>query len=211
MGHYGISGNRSLVDLAMILAELKAATAEIHARTERLLPSLAALATRAGYVRCLVLLHEFHAGWEPAIWSTAGVKESGFDRRTRAKLPLIAHDLECLDVVHGDRLSAVPQPILADCATALGALYVLEGATLGGQVIERHAARDVGITPDEGGSYFHGYGARTGDMWRAFGDTLSAWVDRNGQAPSIVQGSVDCFLALESWAGQSALEAVAHD
>lgn len=52
----------------MILAELKAATAEIHARTERLLPSLSLLATSDGYVRCLLVLHGFHAGWEPAIW-----------------------------------------------------------------------------------------------------------------------------------------------
>ena len=194
----------------MILAELKVATAEIHARTERLLPSLALLATRDGYVRCLLVLHGFHAAWEPAIWRTAGVKEAGFRGGEWAKVSLIERDLRFLGVGEEQLAISIERPVLDSCAAALGALYVLEGATLGGQVIERHASRAVGVSAQAGGSYFHGYGARTGDMWRAFGDALSAWVGHNGQSESIVQGAVDCFRSLESWAGRVTLEGVAH-
>ena len=194
----------------MILAELKSATSELHARTERLLPSLSGLATRAGYVHCLLVLHGFHASWEPATWSTAGVEEAGFDHRARAKLPLLDRDLEFLGVGEERRAISAERPVIDSCAAALGALYVLEGATLGGQVIERHAARSVGVTACAGGSYFHGYGARTGDMWRAFGDALSAWVARNGRSESIVQGAVECFRSLESWAGHP-LDGVPHE
>ena len=195
----------------MILAELKAATAAIHARTERLLPSLDLLATRDGYVRCLLVLHGFHAGWEPAIWRTGGVEEAGFGGGSRAKLPLIESDLQFLGVGEEQLAISIERPVLHTCAAALGALYVLEGATLGGQVIERHASRAVGVTARAGGSYFHGHGERTGDMWRAFGGALSAWVDHNGQSESIVRGAVDCFQSLESWAGHSALDGVAHE
>lgn len=190
----------------MILPELKSATAELHARTERLLPSLAGLATRAGYIHCLVVLRGFHASWEAATWSTAGVDEAGLDQRAREKLPLLERDLQFFGVGEEQRGVSAPRPAIDSCAAALGALYVLEGATLGGQVIERHAARLVGVTACAGGSYFHGYGARTGDMWRAFGETLSAWVDRNGQSESIVRGAVDCFRSLESWAGKASLD-----
>ena len=194
----------------MILAELKAATADIHARTERLLPSLDELATRGGYVRCLLVLHGFHAGWEPAIWHTAGVEEAGFGGGERAKMSLIESDLRFLGVGEEQLAIAIERPVIDSCAAALGALYVLEGATLGGQVIERHASGAVGVSAREGGSYFHGHGERTGDMWRAFGNALSAWVDRNGQSESIVQGAVDCFRSLESRAGRSTLDSVAH-
>ena len=195
----------------MILAELKAATAAIHARTERLLPSLDLLATRDGYVRCLVVLHGFHAGWEPAIWRTGGVKEAGFSGGARTKVSLIESDLRFLGVGEEQLAISIERPILDSCAAALGALYVLEGATLGGQVIERHASRGVGVTPQAGGSYFHGHGERTGDMWRAFGDSLSSWVDCNGQSESIVQGAVACFSSLESRAGHLTLDTVAHE
>jgi len=195
----------------MILAKLRAATAEIHARTERLLPSLALLATRDGYVRCLLVLHGFHAGWEPAIWRTAGVEEAGFGGGPCAKLPLIESDLQFLGVGEEQLAISIERPVLDSCAAALGALYVLEGATLGGQVIERHVSRAVGVTACAGGSYFHGHGERTGDMWRAFGGALSAWVDHHGQSESIVRGAVDCFRSLESWASLSTLDGVADE
>lgn len=195
----------------MILAELKAATSDIHARTERLLPSLPLLATRDGYVRCLLVLHGFHAGWEPAIWRTTGMEEAGFGGGAQAKLSLIESDLQFLGVGKQQLAISIERPILDSCAAALGALYVLEGATLGGQVIERHASRAVGVTPRAGGSYFHGHGERTGEMWRAFGGALSAWVDHNGQSESIVRGAVDCFQSLESWAGDMTLDGVGHE
>lgn len=63
-------------------------------------------------------------------------------------------------------------PGLASRAEALGALYVMEGATLGGRVIRRElAARGVSL---DGLEFLDPYGERAGERWRSFTVVLEA-------------------------------------
>jgi heme oxygenase len=61
---------------------------------------------------------------------------------------------------------------MADRAAAFGALYVVEGSTLGGTIIARQVERSLGFTAGAGCSYFRSYGAALGPMWKAFGRRL---------------------------------------
>ncbi|MDQ2665086.1 MAG: biliverdin-producing heme oxygenase [Gemmatimonadota bacterium] len=184
----------------MILERLKEETAAAHARTERALPSLEELARPAAYRHCLLVLHGFHASWEPAIWQAPGIEALRCDAGVRRKLPSLQRDLHSLGVDVGARAGMVPTvPSFIRTADAVGAMYVLEGATLGGQVIERHVAIRLGVTPLHGGEYFHGYGKRTGEMWRAFGGSLTQWVRDHGDEDAVVHGAIACFAALEMW------------
>jgi heme oxygenase len=180
----------------MVLAELKSATAGHHARVEAAMPSLDDLATPRGYAAALRALHAFHAAWEPAIWRAPGLAEAGLadDRR---KLPLLERDLRALGVAPCARRP--PSPILPDAAAALGALYVLEGATLGGRIIHRRVAGPLGITPERGGAYYHGYGDQTGPRWKAFGEAATRYAEATGAGERMVDGAVACFAALEAW------------
>ncbi len=65
----------------------------------------------------------------------------------------------------GARGPAPAPPSLGGVAAGLGALYVVEGATLGGRVIARHLARSLALGPADGAAFFAGYGDRTGAMW----------------------------------------------
>ncbi len=56
---------------------------------------------------------------------------------------------------------------LPDLAQALGCLYVLEGATLGGQVLSRRSAEPFGFTRAHGCAFFHRYGDQVGPLWQA--------------------------------------------
>lgn len=159
------------------------------------MPSLDEMATPAGYAATLRALHGFHLAWEPVLWSTPGVTEAGLgDRR---KLPLLERDLRALNL--RPLPLRAPRPAPAGAAEALGALYVLEGATLGGRVIHRRIAGPLGITPARGGAYYHGYGDDTGPAWKAFGQALEAWGERTGQGARVVEGGVACFAALRAW------------
>lgn len=180
----------------MLLAELKAATAAHHAHVEAAMPSLDQLATPAGYAAALRALHGFHAAWEPAIWRTPGLAETGLDDGRR-KLPLLEADLRALGVE--PCAARPPRPDLPDAAAALGALYVLEGATLGGRIIHRRVAGPLGVTPEHGAAYYHGYGERTGERWKAFGAAATHWAAEAGAEPRVVAGAVACFAALEAW------------
>jgi heme oxygenase len=180
----------------MLLSQLKSATAGHHARVEAAMPSLDRMSTPAGYAAALRALHGFHAAWEPAIWRTPGVAEAGMDGGRR-KLPLLEADLRAL----GIEPCAPParDAHFAGAAEALGALYVLEGATLGGRIIHRHTAGPLGVTPEHGAAYYQGYGDGTGERWKAFGRALTRFADETGSAPRVVAGAVACFAALEAW------------
>jgi heme oxygenase len=61
---------------------------------------------------------------------------------------------------------AVPDPTKVE--EALGCLYVLEGATLGGALLSRMVAMRLGLTAPHGARFFHGYGKDRNVMWRRY-------------------------------------------
>ena len=63
-------------------------------------------------------------------------------------------------------------------AAFLGALYVLEGSTLGGRLIARHAESALGLTPGLGDAYFRGHGDETGKLWRETTEIIAAVPER---------------------------------
>lgn len=66
------------------------------------------------------------------------------------------------------RPSAAPDLRIAEPAEAWGAIYVMEGARLGGRIIARRAAASFGISADFGGRYLHDDGEPAGVRWRRF-------------------------------------------
>lgn len=77
-----------------------------------------------------------------------------------------------------DTPAALPEslPAIHTVAEALGAMYVLEGATLGGRFITRHLERHLGLSNGRGYSYFCAYGTEVGAMWQQFRATVVAEV-----------------------------------
>ena len=66
---------------------------------------------------------------------------------------------------------ALPAPrVLADCGALIGTLYVIEGATLGGEVISRHLHEHLELGPTSGARFFNGYGdaVMTRNNWQMF-------------------------------------------
>ena len=88
-------------------------------------------------------------------------------------------------------------PPLGSWPQLLGAMYVVEGSTLGGQVITRQLARaDI---PQR--SYFSGYGERTGPLWKAFCQLLAQEATPENEA-EIVQSASLTFQILDAWLNQ---------
>ena len=85
----------------------------------------------------------------------------------------LAQDLEALG---GTTLSAskATGPSIRSEAEAWGALYLLEGSTLGGQMITRMLQKQLPAAAQKL-TYFGGYGAQTGSMWKAFKQQLNTW------------------------------------
>ncbi len=124
----------------------------------------------------------------------------------RPRTPLLREDLIALGVQNPDTLPMCAElPPLSTAAQCLGCLYVMEGATLGGQVLSRHLERTLGITPDTGSRFFTGDGPRTGEMWKAFRVAFTGF-ETPETADSVVASALASFSALREWcsAGQVA-------
>lgn len=159
-----------------LLAALQAATAAQHDRTESLVPAGDPALDLAGYAGILARFRAAYAPMESALATVAWPAE--FDWAPRRKLPLLDADLAWLarqgiDLPTIAAGPALPAPL--SLARAVGTLYVLEGATLGGQVLVRQLAPRLGVDAAGGASFYAGYGARTGAMWKAFGAMAEAW------------------------------------
>ena len=151
-----------------VLGRLRVETRSEHSALEAVLDLTGRGLTRARYRRTLERFYGYYRPLEPLVGAGIG-RSVALDLDDRCKAPLLEADLRALGVAAPDRLpSCLQLPRIGSAAAALGCLYVMEGATLGGQLISRHVQQTLGVTCQTGGSFFYGYGPRTGAMWQAF-------------------------------------------
>lgn len=177
---------------------LRAATREAHVALEDGLDWRNRVATREGYRGLLARLHGLHAAYEPAIAAALG--DDAFLARRLRLAPLKA-DLARLGCDEA-AIAALPQadpPVLRSPAEALGVLYVLEGSTLGGQVILRHVARLHGFSAEEGGAYYGGRGCEAGALWASFRAELERRAGDEAAQVSAVAAAIAAFEAMRTW------------
>lgn len=192
----------------MLLQQLKQDTRRYHEQIERTLDLPARCQSLDGYRRVLAQFYGFYAPVELALAQITGLSNVLADLDQRRKTALLARDLAALGM-SDDNLAAIPLctalPALPGIPQALGCLYVLEGATLGGQIIARQLHQRLGVTPAGGSAFFSSYGPQTGPMWRAFGEQIVAYAmisaskdDRNA-VPDIIAAARETFRAFDHW------------
>ncbi|MDB5938012.1 MAG: Heme oxygenase [Polaromonas sp.] len=186
----------------MILKHLKEATGSRHAALESRLPLLDAGMSRPSYVRFLQRFHGYYAPLEAQLLGLPCWDSMDFDYAGRHKTPRLVQDLRALgetaEAIEGAPL-CTHLPMLASPGQLLGCLYVIEGATLGGQIITRHLQANLGLTPLTGASFFGGYGARTGSQWKAFCAMLRANAGEPGRQEDILATACQTFETLGHW------------
>ncbi len=183
-----------------MLAQLREQTRPAHARLETTLNLLDEQLGRPEYLKILMRFHGFWQFWQPL----AGKLMDDADfTGPRERLHLLTADLAALGLspVAVAALPGCPMPELGGAGAALGSMYVMEGSTLGGRVIEKQLLARLGIGQDSGGSYFAGYGERTGLMWREFLARLAA--APAADAAQINAGANATFACLTLWFAHS--------
>lgn len=152
------------------------------------------LGSRERYRALLARFHGAHAGFEDEAAGLVG-DPAFFDPRRKAG-PL-ARDLQALGLDAAE-VEALPRLgfHLPDRASAYGAMYVLEGSTLGGALIARDVARALGV--DAPRAYFASYGPALGPMWKAFQARLLA-LSHPATDDAVVAAAERTFAALQGW------------
>lgn len=160
--------------MSAIRERLRRGTRSMHDALEARLPVAGPDAGLDEYRDHLEWLLGFHEPLENAIGSTAELARALPDVDERAKVPLLRADLRKVDAP--TKMASVRS--VTNASSALGALYVLEGAGLGGKIVLDRLRRR-GVVPGPVGSrYLEGYRTRTGDMWRRLCDALDSLPER---------------------------------
>jgi heme oxygenase len=91
-------------------------------------------------------------------------------------------------------------PQLHTVPRAIGALYVLEGSTLGGRFISQMLAKQMNRTADNGIRFFSGYGEHTDEKWKAFTQMINNYAEKlpNDQ-DQIVAAANETFDKFGQW------------
>jgi len=183
-----------------VTLRLREQTRADHQRVEEGLHLLDGSLTFARYRQVLGRFRGYYAVLEPALdaWHA---REQRLDWPARRKLHLIDADLQVLgwSPAEIDRLPRSPHvPAVDTTAHALGALYVVEGATRGGAVIAVRL-RD-GLIPVEALSFLSCYGRDVNRRWRQWAAATRAWVgDDRGRSDAVVVAARAEFQRLGEW------------
>lgn len=163
---------------------------------------------RHAYVELLRRFHAFYVPVESRLLAfAAAFREHGIDLRPRLKAATLQRDLIALGAGIGTTPHRVPD--ISTFAHAVGCLYVLEGSTLGGQLIMRHVRKSLGLDADTGAGFYAGYGEHTGSMWQAFLVFLSAVTFDAQQTQQAINAARETFITLELWLCEPATIAAA--
>ncbi len=183
-----------------VLTRLRIETRPQHDAIEAALDITSETLTLDAYRLTIERFHGFYLPLEAGLVKIGGWMERGLDLTERQKTLLLKNDLQALGVSDPEMVPVCTVlPPHGTVAAAFGCLYVLEGATLGGQVIMPLLRNRLGITPETGGQFFRGYGDRTGAMWQAFRAVLTASVVKPCEADEAVAAAKETFLKLQHW------------
>lgn len=178
--------------------DLSAATSLLHRRLEARLPF--ATTDVAVYRRTLQAYYGFYQPLEQLLAGVAP-RISGIDWAQRIKAPALRRDLRVLGLSSLE-IDTLPRcqtlPHLHSEAQALGVLYVIEGATLGGQALRDQIKTQLDLDTDTGAGFMNVYGSHTNALWRAFLARLSQ-VQEPGDTAQAIATAQQTFICFESW------------
>ncbi len=185
---------------------LRQETRDLHDRIEanaRFARLMAPDLTMAEYSRLVARLHGHHAPLESALEAMAHRLPAclALHRRLNRRAALV-DDLVALGYTP-DAIAALPRCealAIRSVEQALGALYVLEGSTLGGQLIARHLHATLGIGAADGAAHVVPHGPETGTLWRDFRLALDEGAEAAQFDPdAVIAAARRAFDVLDRW------------
>ena len=118
----------------------------------------------------------------------------------REKSSLLNSDLSELNCdTSRDLLFCRNIPNLNTLPEIFGFLYVLEGSTLGGQIITKSLKQNVQLLPIIPTRYFNAYGKQTRKYWDAFLKSLIEHDFKDNQKENLVTSAINTFSSLYNW------------
>lgn len=177
---------------------LKFSTQSVHRETEGIMiKRLKQIASVQDYIEVLGILYGF---WRPVDIAIRRYISNSLldDIEERGNVHYITADLDALGYKNEIRL-ATEVPLINSFARALGALYVMEGSTLGGQHIARMLRLNETLRHYDAFRFFEGYRDRTESMWRKFQQSLNNSFPEYEEESEGVEAATETFSKFRDW------------
>ena len=198
----------------MFIQNLRASTADCHKQLELNSLSQALLSNNVNeniYCIYLTRLYSFVKGFEQFVYPI--LSHHFFNINDRKKAGFIEEDFKVLHIAinkHTIFDEVFFRGTFPNIYSAAGALYVLEGSTLGGQIIVKHLQKIM--SPGFVNTlYFSGYQQRTGSMWKEFLQQLTAMPQSTLEEQQIITGAITTFKIIDGLLSNNNEKVVAYE
>lgn len=183
-----------------LIDKVRTATNALHQSLDNsLIPYIHSIRSKEDYAALLLKFYGFFTPVYDSIDAFIQVDDLP-DYPHRRKPGWILSDLKDLEVDYSVQLCE-QVPYINNNAAAFGALYVLEGSTLGGMIIRKMIAEKLHI--NKGLSFFSGYGKQTRERWDVFIRSLNDIDNHNISDEMVIQAAVATFTLFKQWLQQS--------
>ncbi len=162
-----------------------------------MLPLIKNILDIPAYARLLKVFYGYYQPLEAGIDRHLGQQQLT-DYPSRRKTSWILNDLKAIGEYTADIALDASAPSIRSNAQAFGALYVMEGSTLGGKIICKTIAENLGMTDKTALSFFYGYGPEAASRWKQFLAVLDFYSGKP-EEDDIVATANNVFKEFKSW------------
>lgn len=189
--------NNSLSD------QLKEQTLVQHQELEKqVVAVIKSINTRDDYKRLLTLFYTYFGGVELLVDKSLDT-ESMPDYKERRKTASLAHDLQHLGSALPPLVDGTALPSIANHLQALGAMYVMEGSTLGGMHISKMISKRLPGENADAFTFFNGYLDNTQQMWQKFKTTIDSGIVKPDEMDIVITAANETFKKFAEWVTKS--------
>lgn len=178
---------------------IKKETRQAHIETEQLLvPRLKSIKTKEDYAEVLCIFYGYFKPLQEKI--EVYVNEKALpDIAERRKAAVLERDIFYLEVKRMPDICS-DLPTIHHLLQAFGALYVIEGSTLGGEIITKMLRKNTSvILPENTLHFFRGYEEHNVMMWQRFKASLQKHISNEDQLYQLVHAANETFIKFKNW------------
>lgn len=185
------------------LEKLRSHTAPMHQALEQNNYSIALMSSGISlndYRVYLEKIYGFIASFEDVVFPK--LKDIFPDIEAKQKSALLEEDIKKL----GGNIETIPifnhsrmAGMYDNVSSALGGLYVIEGSTLGGMIINNHVVKHLEEQVKGKTNYFTVYGDKTATNWRSFLKVFVIASESLLNPDQVIEAAADTFEALDAW------------
>lgn len=180
-----------------ILQKIKEETKANHQNVEKVLVNeLKKLSSLDDYANLLERLYTFYAPIEDTLQQKIDASVIP-DMNMRQHMTNLRKDIEVVRKNAVSTNNTISPVHIENTSYALGVLYVIEGSTLGGQIITQMLDKYLSVSTIKANNYFNSYGSETPKMWSKFKEYISK-SNSDIDQELMIQGAKDTFKSLQN-------------